>query len=104
MHHCTLRSNLTPCLWCRNEFETFLFQTRNQLDNELQGKLGDDEDTVRNAVRDGFDWLDENPDAEISAYKEKQNEVYDVVKPIMAQHSAESGEAGGGDDDSHDEL
>ena len=60
---------------------------------------------MRNALKDGFDWLDENSDADVSAYKDKQNEVHDIIRPIMAQHERAAGgaqEEGG--DDSHDEL
>ena len=88
----------------RNEFETFLFNTRSKLDNDLAGKLGDDEDTVRTAVKDGFQWLDENSDADVSAYKDKQNEIHDVVRPILATAESAAGGKQGEHEESHDEL
>ena len=89
---------------CRNEFETFLFNTRSKLDNDLAGKLGDDEDTVRNAIKDGFEWLDENSDEDVSAYKDKQNELYDVVRPILAMAESAAGGNQREDEETHDEL
>jgi Hsp70 protein len=92
-----------PVFSCSNEFETFLFNTRSKLSGDLAGKLGDDEETVSKAVKDGFEWLDENADADVSVYKDKQNEVYDIVRPILA--TAESAAGGAQEaDDSHDEL
>ena len=86
---------------CRNEFETFLFNTRSKIDGELEGKLGDDEDAVRSALKDGFEWLDENGDADVAAYKDKQNEIYDIVKPVIAQYEQQAADEA---DDSHEEL
>lgn len=91
---------------CRNELETYLFQMKSKAEGDLAGKLGDDQDTVDKALKDGFEWLEDNAEADAAAYKDKQNEIHDIVKPIIATHEAASGDAQGeaGDDDSHDEL
>jgi hypothetical protein len=88
---------------CRNEFETFLFHTRSKVDNELKGKLGDSEETVTSALKDGLDWLEENSNADVSAYKDKQNEIHDIVKPIIAKYE-EASKGASGDADDHEEL
>merc|ERR1719453_1783609 len=60
----------------RNSCEGFLYNLRNQLDDEEKG-LGDkiseeDREKLDEAVREALDWLDENPEAEKEEYEEKQ--------------------------------
>ena len=74
---------------CRSELESFLFTVRSQLDNELAGQLGDDDlEGVRSAINSGFEWLDHNAHTDAAACKDKQNEVYDTVRPVLARAEA----------------
>jgi hypothetical protein len=77
---------------------------KSKVEGDLAGKLGEDEEKVEKALKEGLEWLEENPHADASAYKDKQNEIHDTVRPILAVHEAKSGDAGESETDSHDEL
>ena len=97
----------------RNSFDSYLYSMRSTVegsgDNKgLSDKLDDDEkDTVKEAIKDGEEWLRENVDADLDEIKAKQKEVEAVCAPIIKKYVG--GAAGGDDDDedydeSHDEL
>jgi len=95
----------------RNQLEGTTFSLLSQIDDEekLGGKLSEeDKDTIREAAEEAQTWVQENPDAELEDYKEKLDELNDIVQPIVAD-LYQGGEGGGDedwddDDDSHDEL
>jgi len=91
----------------RNSCEGFLYNLRNQLDDEEKG-LGDkiseeDREKLDEAVREALDWLDENPEAEKEEYEEKQKEVEAISNPIIQEVYAQSGGAPGGEEDGGDD-
>ena len=50
----------------------------------IKAKLDeDDAEALEEAVQDTFDWLDENQEAELEEYQEKQKELEGIVNPIM---------------------
>jgi hypothetical protein len=81
-----MQAALTARCACRNELEAFLFSMRAKVENELKGKLGGDEAAVQNALQEGLNWLEETPEADTDSYKDKLNAIYDLVKPVLAQH------------------
>jgi hypothetical protein len=75
---------------------------KSKVEGDLAGKLGEDQDKVEKAIKEGFEWLEDNAHADASAYKDRQNEIHDIVQPILASHEAKSGDAS--ESESHDEL
>jgi len=98
----------------RNELESTAFSLLSQIDDEekLGGRLEDDDkETIREACEEVNEFIADNPDADLEDYKEKLNELQELVNPIV---EAVGGDMGGGpagdyedDDDEwddHDEL
>jgi L1 cell adhesion molecule like protein len=69
----------------RNDFENYLYNARNTFrEDKVKEKI--DEDTIKQCetyIQEGIDWLEENTDMSVEAYKEKQKEVEDKVRPIL---------------------
>jgi len=96
----------------RNQLEGTAFSLLSQIDDEekLGGKLSDeDKDTIREAAEEATSWVSDNPDAELEDYKEKLQELNEIVQPIVSE-LYEGGDMGGedydddDDDEDHDEL
>merc|ERR1719263_1865206 len=106
----------------RNGLEGYAYNLKNQMSDEEKGikdKIDeDDAEALDEAIQDALDWLDENQEAELEEYQEKQKELEGIVNPIMQKVYAQAGGGGpgaeGGDDfdeedfddfdDDHDEL
>mmetsp|Transcript_35073 Transcript_35073/g.47900 ORF Transcript_35073/g.47900 Transcript_35073/m.47900 type:complete len:643 (+) Transcript_35073:55-1983(+) len=77
----------------RNKLEGVLYNLKNQVKDEdkLAKKLSNDEKkTIMDAVNDGIEWLDENPDADKDEYEEKLESVQGVTNPIVQRVYQES--------------
>eukprot|EP00924_Labyrinthula_sp_SR-Ha-C_P003169 snap_masked-scaffold_15-processed-gene-1.8-mRNA-1 protein AED:0.03 eAED:0.03 QI:0/-1/0/1/-1/1/1/0/662 len=100
----------------RNGLESYAYNLKNTLNDEEKGikdKLSDTEvEELEDKINDVLDWLDENQEAEIEEYEERQKELEGVANPIMSKVYQENGMGGapGGaefdedDFDDHDEL
>jgi len=98
----------------RNELESTAFSLLSQIDDEekLGGKLEeDDKETIREACEEVTAFISDNPDADLEDYKEKLNELKELINPIIeAAGGNMGGEEGGYEDDDdddwddHDEL
>jgi len=100
----------------RNGLEGYVYNLKNMLNDEEKGlkdKLEAEQvSQVEEMISETLDWLDENQEAELEEYQEKQKEVEAVVNPIMQNlyqsQGPEDGAGGGEDedefDDDHDEL
>merc|ERR1712100_387369 len=112
----------------RNALEGYAYNLRNSLEDEEKGiadKISEeDKETLEEAVKETLDWLDENDDAEVEEFEEKQKELEGIANPIMSKiYQQGGGGAGGGggkdgdfddeddddfdfddEDDDHDEL
>merc|ERR1712083_282398 len=97
----------------RNELESTAFSLLSQIDDEekLGGRLEeDDKETIREACEEVTAFIADNPDADLEDYKEKLNELKELVNPIVeAAGGNMGGEEGYEDDDDddwddHDEL
>merc|ERR1719479_537516 len=95
----------------RNQLEGTAFSLLSQIDDDekLGGKLSEeDKDTIREAAEEATSWVSDNPDAELEDYKEKLQELNEIVQPIVSE-LYEGGEGGGedydddDDDEDHDE-
>merc|ERR1711972_1174299 len=96
----------------RNELESTAFSILSQIDDEekLGGRLSeDDKETIREACEEVNQFISENPDADLEDYKEKLQELQELVNPIVSGVYEGAGGDGGYDDDDddwddHDEL
>ena len=84
----------------RNGLESYAFNMKNTLaDGEkgIKDKIGDeDAEVIASAVQEVLEWLDDNQEAEIEEYQEKQQELEDLITPLMTKAYSDDG---GGDDD-----
>ncbi len=87
----------------RNEFEAYLYNARNSVrEDKVKEALGSAVDDVEAAVSKGLAWLDENQNAEVEEYKEKQKEAEDVIRPIlMKMYQGAAGDATGSAPEPH---
>merc|ERR1719253_1005988 len=89
----------------RNALEGYAYNLRNSLEDEEKGiadKISEeDKETLEEAVKETLDWLDENDDAEIEEFEEKQKELESIANPIMSK--VYQGGEGMGDDEDEDE-
>merc|ERR1711937_813740 len=82
-------------------------------------EFADEDAKVEEAVKETLDWLDENDDAEVEEFEEKQKELEGIANPIMSKIYQQGGGGAGGaggdggdddeddfddDEDDHDEL
>merc|ERR1719461_1720523 len=86
----------------RNQLEGTAFSLLSQIEDEekLGGKLSEeDKDTIKEACEEATGWVSENPDAELEDYKEKLQELNEIVQPIVQDLYGEEGAGGDYDDD-----
>merc|ERR1719173_51146 len=97
----------------RNELESTAFSLLSQIDDDekLGGRLEeDDKETIREACEEVTAFIADNPDADLEDYKEKLNELKELVNPIVEAAGGNMGGEGGYEDDDdddwddHDEL
>merc|ERR1719168_410362 len=96
----------------RNQLEGTAFSLLSQIEDEekLGGKLSEeDKETIKEACEEATQWVSENMDAELEDFKEKLEELNEIVQPIVQDLYGEGGPDGGDyddedDEDDHDEL
>merc|ERR1712025_422701 len=99
----------------RNAFDGYMYSMKSAIEGSGENKgLGEkmDEDekaTIDDAIKDGQDWTQSNPDADAEEIQEKQKEIEGICSPIIQKYY--QGGAGAGadddeddDDEAHDEL
>jgi len=83
-----------------NGLQNFIATMRSQLSDKegLGAKLdSDDKDTIKTALKDAEEWLQENSEAEASDIDEQLESLQSTVAPITSKVYA----AGGDDDSTH---
>merc|ERR1719510_1888153 len=96
----------------RNQLESQAFSLLSQIDDEekLGGKLSeDDKETIREACEEVTQFIQENPDADLEDFKEKLQELQELVNPIVSGvyeggDGMEDDDDDWDDDHDHDEL
>merc|ERR1712013_473384 len=80
----------------KNGLESFIFNMKSSLDGtEVKSKLSKEElSSVQSKLEDALRWLDSNQLAEKDEFVDKQKEVEEVTRPIMAK-IYQQGQAGG---------
>jgi len=92
----------------KNDLESYSYSLKNQLNDKekLGGKISDDDkETLESAIEKAIKFLDDNPDAEPSEYKDAKKELEDVSTPIITklyQGQAPPPGADGGEEDEED--
>ncbi|CAO1614903.1 unnamed protein product [Jaminaea pallidilutea] len=81
----------------RNGLESYAYQVRNSLNDEIGKKLSDDDKaTAQKAVDDTIAFLDSSAEASSDEYDSRQKELESVINPIMQKAYADAGGAPGG--------
>ncbi|VDD76011.1 unnamed protein product [Mesocestoides corti] len=78
----------------RNELESFAYSVKNQVKDKesVGGKLGDEEvKIIEGAADEAIQWMENNPQAEVSEYKEQKKKIEEVVQPIIRKLYEQSG-------------
>lgn len=104
----------------RNGLEGYAYNLKNQLsetgEKSIKDKISEEDvEALEQAIEDVLEFLDENQEADVDEYKEKQEELEGIVNPIMQKVYSQAGGANaGGDadeeedfddfDEDHDEL
>merc|ERR1719173_399024 len=90
----------------RNELESTAFSLLSQIDDEekLGGRLSDDDkETIREACEEVTAFISDNPDADLEDYKEKLQELKELIDPIVEAAGGNMGGGEGGYEDDDDE-
>eukprot|EP01054_Gregarina_sp_Poly1_P004415 Gregarina_sp_Poly_1__4414@NODE_2380_length_2205_cov_752_270814_g1517_i0_p1_GENE_NODE_2380_length_2205_cov_752_270814_g1517_i0NODE_2380_length_2205_cov_752_270814_g1517_i0_p1_ORF_typecomplete_len656_score132_67HSP70/PF00012_20/4_8e128MreB_Mbl/PF06723_13/7e27MreB_Mbl/PF06723_13/5_7e03MreB_Mbl/PF06723_13/2_4e03PilM_2/PF11104_8/23PilM_2/PF11104_8/2_1e06StbA/PF06406_11/5_1e06StbA/PF06406_11/1_7e02DDR/PF08841_10/0_00082DDR/PF08841_10/9_5FGGY_C/PF02782_16/0_00023Hydantoinase_A/PF01968_18/4_6Hydantoinas len=94
----------------RSALDGYLHALKRQVEDtdKLGNKLEEDDiQAIKETVKDGEEWLQENGDADVDEIKDKQAEIEKIVNPIIQKlYPAAGGGSHDEDDDdaSHDEL
>jgi len=74
----------------KNEFENYLYNVRNTLNDEMKKKIGDENSKIiSEAVNDGLNWIELNGNASAEEIKNKQKTIEDKITKIF--YSSNSG-------------
>ena len=79
----------------RNQLESVAYSLKNQVNDEdkLANKLDDaDKETIKDAVKDAIEWMDENPEAEKAELEERLEKLQSVTNPIIQRVYQDGGE------------
>merc|ERR1712093_571028 len=102
----------------KNAFDGYLHSMKSATEGSgenkgLSEKMEEEEkEKVLDAIKDGQEWMDSNPEADAEEIKEKHKEVEGICAPIVSKYyQAGAGGGGGGEgggeeeeDEAHDEL
>lgn len=84
----------------KNALEGYCYGVKNSLNNEqfASAVSQSDKDTINKEINDTLAWIENNQDADVSAFESKQKELESKLMPIMQnayQHAAPGGGSGG---------
>jgi L1 cell adhesion molecule like protein len=75
----------------KNNLESYLYGVKSSLNEELTGKLGEENvKKINEVINDGTSWLEINSSAETEEYKAKQKECEQAIFPILSSAYANS--------------
>lgn len=84
----------------KNQLEAYLYNLKNSISDQLQGKLqDDDQEILTKSVEDALIWLEDHPAAEKDDYDTKQKEVESIANPILKRAYESVNNQPSGDDD-----
>merc|ERR1712193_513701 len=101
----------------KNAFDGYMHSMKSAVEGSgenkgLSEKMDSDEkEKIQDALKDGQEWLDSNPEADAEEIKDKHKEIEGICAPIISKYYGQGGGGGGGGDDggddedeAHDEL
>lgn len=93
----------------RNKLETYIYNMRSTIcdKDKLADKIdSDDKEKIESALKEAFEWLYDNQNAEKEDFDEKLKEVEEVCNPVVKQVYEKSGGSftGAEDEEPNDEL
>lgn len=83
----------------RNGLEAYLYNSRNTLrEDKVKDAIGEEVvKSTEDVIQEGLDWMSANESADTDAFKEKQKEVEEKIRPVfMKLYQGAGGEAAGG--------
>merc|ERR1712093_78612 len=100
----------------KNAFDGYMHSMKSAVEGSgenkgLSEKMDSDEkEKIQDALKDGQEWLDSNPEADAEEIKDKHKEIEGICAPIISKYYGQGG-GGGGDEggeedeeEAHDEL
>merc|ERR1712054_602823 len=99
----------------KNAFDGYIHGLKSAVEGGASGQgLGDKMDSdekekIQDALKDGQEWIDSNPEADAEEIKDKHKEIEGICAPIISKYYGQGGGGGGEDagddeDEAHDEL
>jgi heat shock protein 5 len=100
----------------KNAFDGYMHSMKSAVEGSgenkgLSEKMDSDEkEKIQDALKDGQEWIDSNPEADAEEIKDKHKEIEGICAPIISKYYGQGGGGGGGDeggddeDEAHDEL
>jgi len=99
----------------KNAFDGYMHSMKSAVEGSgenkgLSEKMDSDEkEKIQDALKDGQEWLDSNPEADAEEIKDKHKEIEGICAPIVSKYYGQAGGGGGDDggddeDEAHDEL
>lgn len=80
----------------RNGFDSFLYQTKNQLNGEVGGKLeASDKEMLLGKIEEAMRWTESHTSASVEEYEQKKKEIEQVLHPVMSKVYSASGATAG---------
>jgi L1 cell adhesion molecule like protein len=79
----------------RNGLEAYLYNSRNTLrEDKVKDAIGEDVvKSTEDVIQEGIDWLSANESADTDAFKEKQKEVEEKIRPVFMKLYQGAGDA-----------
>jgi heat shock protein 1/8 len=83
----------------KNKLENYVYSLKSSiLDEKVSSSLSqDDKDIINKEIENTLNWLNQNPNAEIESYENKQKELEKIISPIMNKSGTDTGSSGGMD-------
>merc|ERR1711939_641998 len=101
----------------KNAFDGYMHSMKSAVEGSgenkgLSEKMDSDEkEKIQDALKDGQEWIDSNPEADAEEIKDKHKEIEGICAPIISKYYGGAGGGGGGgedegddEDEAHDEL
>ena len=78
----------------KNKLENYVYSLKSSiLDEKVSSSLSqDDKDIINKEIENTLNWLNQNPNAEIESYENKQKELEKIISPIMTKSGTTSSE------------
>merc|ERR1712048_621643 len=92
----------------KNAFDGYMHSMKSAVEGSGENKGL--KEKLQDALKDGQEWLDSNPEADAEEIKDKHKEIEGICAPIISKYYGQGGGGGGGDeggddeDEAHDEL